>query len=81
VARAGSGGFVADQIRSRVRSADLEAGEPIRLLLDHVHRSDLGATRAAAADFDPLFDGPRIALEDRLDGSVGSVGDPARDAG
>jgi hypothetical protein len=78
VARAGGSGFVADQIRSRVRSADLEAGEPLGLLLDHVHRGDLGATRAAAAELDQLIDRRRLALEDRLDGSVGSVGHPAR---
>jgi hypothetical protein len=69
---------VPDQTRTRVRSANLEGGEALRLLLDHVRRGDLGPTGPAAAELDELIDSPRIPLEDRLDGSVGSVGDPPR---
>jgi hypothetical protein len=72
---------VSDQVRVRVRSADLEAGEPLRLLLGHLQRGDLGAARPAATELDESIDRPRITLEDRLDGSVGSVGDPPRHAG
>jgi hypothetical protein len=69
---------VADQIRTRVRSAHLEPGEILCLLLDHVHRGDLGPAGTPAAELDELIDGPRIALEDGLDRSVGSIGDPPR---
>jgi hypothetical protein len=67
---------VPDQRRSGVRSADLEAGEPLRLLLGDVHRGDLGPTRPATAELDERIDRPRITLEDCLDGTVGTVGDP-----
>jgi hypothetical protein len=60
------------------QSADLEPGETLRLLLDHVHRGDLGPPGPAAAELDELIDGFDITLEDGLDRSVGSVGDPPR---
>lgn len=80
MARAGSGPFVPDQKRMPLRSADLEAGDALRRLLDHVHRGHLGPAGPAAAEVDQLIDGPRITLEDGLDGSVRSVGDPSRHA-
>jgi hypothetical protein len=48
------------------------------LLLGDLYGGDLGATRSPATELDHLLDRVRLALEDRLDGALGRVADPAR---
>jgi hypothetical protein len=77
-----TGGFgsVPDQLRGGIRSADLEPGEPLWLLVGHVHRGDLRAARPAAADLDQLVNGGGVTLEDGLHRSLSGVPNPAGDA-
>jgi hypothetical protein len=69
---------VTDQWPATVSSADLEAGKPFGLLLGDLYGGDLGATRPPATELDHPLDRVRLALEDRLDGALGRVADPAR---
>ena len=59
-------------------SANVEAREPLGLLVLDVHSLDLGTARAFARERDHPLDGLGIALEHRLDGPVRAVGHPAR---
>jgi hypothetical protein len=72
---------VPDRKRGRARSANLEPGEPLRLLFEQVDGADLSPCRPAPAELDQLVDGLGIALEDSLHGTVGPVAHPAGDAG
>ena len=59
--------------------ADVEAGEPLRLLGDDVDPVDARAPRAVAHEADEPVDRLTLALEDRLDAAVREVPHPAGD--
>jgi hypothetical protein len=61
-----------------VGSANIEAAEALGLLVDHLYVRDLGAAGAVAAELDHLLHPLRLPFEDRLNGAIGSVADPAR---
>ena len=63
--------------RRRCGSADAEAVEPVRLFVVDLDVFDLGVTRPAADEFDEPLHRVLVTLEDRLDGAVGTVADPA----
>ncbi len=64
--------------RAPPRLAHLEARQPLGLLLRHVHPLHRRAARPARAELHQRVDRVRLALEDRLDGSVAAVAHPAR---
>jgi hypothetical protein len=70
---------VPDQRRSRIRSANREPREPLRVLVHHLHGRDLRPPRAAPAELDQKVDRLRIALEDGFHGAVLAVRHPAGD--
>src|SRR5262245_55545027 len=57
--------------------ADIEAVEPLGLLLDDLDVDDLGAVGARAHELDDAVDEGVLALEDRLHRAVAAVADPA----
>jgi len=59
--------------------ANLEAGRPSGLFVLDVDPVDAGAPRTLTAELDQPLDCVALALEDRLDGAVGSVADVAGD--
>src|SRR5213592_2156858 len=61
------------------RLPDLEADEPLRLLVDDVDACHGRAARPVAAEADEGVDRVRVSLEDRLDAAVGAIADPAAD--
>jgi hypothetical protein len=63
----------------RAASADLEAGDAGRGLVDGVDEADRGPAGAVPAPGLDRGDGIRVAFEDRFDAPVGPVGDPAPD--
>ena len=64
----------------RESSADVEAGEPLRLLGDDVDPVDARSSRAVAHEADEPLDRVALALDHRLDAPVREVPDPAGDA-
>jgi hypothetical protein len=72
---------VTDQGSGGVSSANVEAGESLRLLLLDLDGRDRRPARAAAAELDQLLHSIGIALEDRLDRALRRVADPAGDPG
>jgi hypothetical protein len=72
-------GFVPDQRRSRIRSANRESREPLRVFVHHLHGSDLRAARAVPAELDQNINRLRIALEHGFHGAVAAVRHPAGD--
>src|SRR6266571_3667129 len=64
-------------VRPQTDSADDEAGQSLRGFFRHVHRLDLGAAWAPAAELDQALDAFRLTLEHGLHRSVPPVCDPA----
>src|SRR5436190_23804913 len=62
-------------------SANLEAVEPLGLLVGRLDMLDVRAARALVHEAHHAVDAVVVALEDRLDRAVRAVGHPARHAG
>jgi hypothetical protein len=73
---AGSALFAADQRPDGVSSANLEARQPLRLLVLHIDGGDLRAAWPAPAERDQLLDRVGVAFEDGLDSALARVTNP-----
>jgi FMN reductase [NAD(P)H] len=61
-------------------SPDAEGGQAFRLFVEDVYAIDLSSSRAAACERHQTLDRLLVSFENRLDGPIPPVGDPAVDA-